>query len=243
MNFWFGVSCAILIGVAGIFLADISGMYPLITTEGPSLLLVPTLMYLFLITGAVIARKAARRIWIGQGMVIVFGAFMAGISWSYRALMTTEAMTIAVHDTVALLTSKSEADRLAPKPTKATGEGIVSINRSSNGQFWVEAAVNGVEIRFLVDTGASNIALSRSDALRLGFNWEELDYPHLANTPNGPVGLAPVMLDEIRIDGLSVRNLRAAVVNSETQNSLLGMNFLQHLEQFEIRGDTLIMRQ
>jgi clan AA aspartic protease (TIGR02281 family) len=106
------------------------------------------------------------------------------------------------------------------------------------GHVVVTAAVNGAPIRFLVDTGASTVALSTADARAAGINPDALVYNKTTTTANGAVRVAPVLLREIRIEQLSVENV-PAVVATNLSGSLLGMSFLSRLKGFEMRDGAL----
>jgi aspartyl protease family protein len=106
------------------------------------------------------------------------------------------------------------------------------------GHVVLTASVNGAPVRFLVDTGASTVALSPADARAAGINPSALVFDKTTTTANGVVRVAPVILREIRIEQLSVENV-AAVVDANLSGSLLGMSFLSRLKSFEMREGAL----
>ncbi len=115
----------------------------------------------------------------------------------------------------------------------------IQIAPSFNGHFFVTAAVNGRPIDFLVDSGASDIVLSRNDAERAGFNLQSLRYSEPVATANGRVMVAPVELRDLRIGQLRF-DFVAAKVNPAPMNvSLLGMSFLNSLRGWEVRNGRL----
>jgi len=116
------------------------------------------------------------------------------------------------------------------------------LDAGPGGHYFVDAMVNYEEIRFLVDTGASMIALNRADAERLGIDLASLDYRYQAKTANGVARVAHVVLDEIMVGDITFEKIPAAVVDGEMDVSLLGMSFLKRLSSFEIRDDQLVMR-
>ncbi len=119
--------------------------------------------------------------------------------------------------------------------------GILRFQAGEDGQFFIDAKVDGVGVHFLVDTGASGIALSQRDAGRLGFDAHELDYTTIFSTANGTTRGAPVTLDKIEIGPLEADHVRAWVNEGQLDESLLGMSYLRTLGRIEIRGDTLIV--
>jgi aspartyl protease family protein len=92
-----------------------------------------------------------------------------------------------------------------------------------------------------VDTGASHVVLAPADAARLGLRREQLRFTDRAATANGPVGLAPVTLRDIRIGQLTRRQVPAMVNAAPMAVSLLGMSFLAELEAWEAKGDQLLL--
>jgi aspartyl protease family protein len=123
----------------------------------------------------------------------------------------------------------------------ATGE-AASVAKSPDGHYWAEAAVNGREVRFLVDTGASAVALTADDARRLGFDPATLNYSYQVTTANGPTRAAQVKLASVAIAGAQVQDVDAFVIEKGLQTSLLGMTYLGRLSQFEATRTALILR-
>jgi clan AA aspartic protease (TIGR02281 family) len=109
-----------------------------------------------------------------------------------------------------------------------------------NGHFVLEAEVNRAPVRFLVDTGASLVFLTPDDARAAGIDPRELEYTQLVGTGNGFTRAAPVVLREVRIDDLSLDNVRAAVLDNLGQ-SVLGMSFLGRLRGFEMHAGSLTL--
>jgi len=121
--------------------------------------------------------------------------------------------------------------------------GMMRFEADNKGQFVVNAQVNGKAIHFLVDTGASGIALSQRDARRLGFDDDKLDYNTPFSTANGMTRGAPVTLNVLQVGPLTARNVRAWVNEGDLDQSLLGMSYLSTLGRIEIKGDTLILER
>jgi aspartyl protease family protein len=121
--------------------------------------------------------------------------------------------------------------------------GMMRFQADNSGQFVVNATVNGKGVRFLVDTGASGIALSRRDAERLGFDNSKLDFDTPFSTANGMTRGARITLDAIQVGPLTAHGVRAWVNEGDLDQSLLGMSYLSTLGRVEIRGDTLILER
>ncbi|MEM6388759.1 MAG: TIGR02281 family clan AA aspartic protease, partial [Pseudomonadota bacterium] len=110
------------------------------------------------------------------------------------------------------------------------------------GHFHATLEINGVPVRMVVDTGASELVLTQEDARRVGLEPENLAFTGRAFTANGPVETAPVRLDTVVLGGLETRGVRAVVNGGEMFDSLLGMSYLSQFESIEIRGRELILR-
>jgi aspartyl protease family protein len=115
-------------------------------------------------------------------------------------------------------------------------------HRARDGHFYVEADVNGTRIRFLVDTGATLVALSPEDARSAGLRVSGSDYTARSSTANGVARVAPVTLREVELDQLQLFDVRAVVLEQPMPVSLLGMSFLSRLESYETRNDELVLR-
>lgn len=124
--------------------------------------------------------------------------------------------------------------------TDQSGASIVTIGKSANGHFEADAVVNNQTLRFLIDTGASGIALSSQDAANIGIDMTGLAYIVPISTANGQAMAAPTRINELRIGTIIRRNMRALVVKDGALNqSLLGMDFLNSLSSFTIKQDEL----
>ncbi len=120
----------------------------------------------------------------------------------------------------------------------------VVIAPSRGGHFRVAGRVDGRRIDFMVDTGASVIALKAEDAATLGIRPIERDYAAMVRTANGAVRVAPVELDTVEVEDLEVHNVAAVVLPPGAVNeSLLGLSFLRRLRRFEYADGKLILEQ
>lgn len=124
----------------------------------------------------------------------------------------------------------------------ATQPGTLSFYRSSNGHFYIEARVNGHPVRFLVDTGASDIVLNPHAARTLGFHPDTLHFSRTYQTANGQGRGAPVQLETFQVGDLVLRHLPASVNRAPMRHSLLGMRFFNRLTGFQIQKERLTIR-
>jgi len=117
-----------------------------------------------------------------------------------------------------------------------------SITKSKDGHYWAEANVDGHQVRFLVDTGATTVALTAEDARRLGFTPADLSYDYSIKTANGEARVATVKLASVSVAGARVTNVDAVVMEGGLESSLLGMTYLGRLSRFEATPSSLILR-
>jgi aspartyl protease family protein len=165
---------------------------------------------------------------IGSAAVWIAIALLLVLGYSYRAELT------GLKDRV--------MGELLPHSGIAAGDGALSFRRSMGGHFYVEARVEGVPIRFLVDTGASRVVLSQADARRIGIDPARLGYSLRIATANGEARAASVMLTAIEVRDHRVEGVRALVNEAPMSHSLLGMSFLDRLDGYEVRDGALVLR-
>jgi len=126
--------------------------------------------------------------------------------------------------------------------TDSEGRKSVLIEKQANGHFEVRGMVNGREVHFLVDTGATTTVLTSADAAAAGFDVSALSFDVPISTANGVTRAARATADEIRI-GEVFRNRQPLLVASPGQldQSLLGMSFLSALAGYDVRGDRMVL--
>lgn len=128
---------------------------------------------------------------------------------------------------------------VAPSQAVLSG-GALEVPRGPDGHFHLVAQLNGTPVDFLVDTGASDIVLSRADAARVGLP-DDLPFLGTAQTANGTVRLAFARIDEMRVGESVLRDVPVSVNEGELFKSLLGMSWLGQYGRIEIAGDRLLL--
>jgi aspartyl protease family protein len=137
----------------------------------------------------------------------------------------------------------------APQPAGSTvAEAAYSrsviVPRDARGQFQVDARVDGRRLSFMVDTGASVIALTASDAANLGLHPAQREFVAEVKTANGTVRAAPATLDTVEVGDLVVHNVAALVLpDAALSDNLLGLSFLSRLRRFEFSDGKLVLEQ
>lgn len=128
--------------------------------------------------------------------------------------------------------------------TTSSARRTTTIRVRPDGHYWTRALVNKkASVEFMVDTGASVVALTYKDAQKMGLRPESLDYKWEIRTAGGITKGASVRIDSIQINQVHVRNVDAMVLRKDLDQSLLGMSFLRELYSYEFRGDRMIIRQ
>jgi aspartyl protease family protein len=143
----------------------------------------------------------------------------------------------------ALPNGKTRAVTPAP-PALAEGVEVARetvIERRPNGHFSTVAEVNGEPIHFVVDTGADTVALTLEDARQAHVTFDPAEFEIVASGASGPVRGQEVMLKKVSLDGKKVEDIRAVVLEG-LDVSLLGQNYLRHLDTVSISGDRMTLR-
>ena len=132
---------------------------------------------------------------------------------------------------------------LEAQASQGNQSGVVAVTASQDGQFDIEALVNGTSVRLLTDTGATLVVLTHEDALRVGVDVDALRYNIPVQTANGVAKNALLHLQDISVGSINVTNVRALIAKpGQLETSLLGMSFLSRLRSFQVSGDQLILR-
>ncbi len=131
---------------------------------------------------------------------------------------------------------------LVPGYPTETGPGRVVLSENSDGDFTAIGAVNGATVAFMVDTGASDIVLSPSDAERAGIDLSSLRFNRMYETANGEGRGAPYVVQRLEIGPIKLFNVPVSINQAKMRNSLLGMTFLKRMKSFEMKGRKLTLR-
>lgn len=113
----------------------------------------------------------------------------------------------------------------------------VSINRGVGNHYWVAGSIEGFPVQFLVDTGATSVAMNEDQARRLGIDYRVVGRPLVASTAGGNVNGWRVKLDSVKVGGLEVLGVEAAILEGGAPTEvLLGMSFLSRVRWREDNG-------
>ncbi|MEH2539595.1 aspartyl protease family protein [Bradyrhizobium sp. AZCC 1577] len=141
--------------------------------------------------------------------------------------------------------SASTSPQKAPVQTVAQASSrSLDIPRDARGHFQADGRIDGQRINFMVDTGASLVALNEKSAARFGLRPSRSDYNATVTTANGTIKAARTRLAMIELGGLVVRDVDAVVLPDEAlSENLLGLSFLSKLKRFEYANGKMVLEQ
>ena len=132
-------------------------------------------------------------------------------------------------------------DTVAPRQSTAMDGTVIEVPRAPDGHYYLIMEINEVPVRFVVDTGASDMVLAEQDAIRAGVDMDRLIFSGRALTANGMVETAPVRLDQVALEGVVDTGVRAVVNAGQMEESLLGMAYLDRFDRIEITDGQLVL--
>ena len=195
---------------------------------------------------AAISRDFAADVVISLGLIecgvmrnlMIFAAFMVGLG-TIMAQMADK-MTA----TTPALANAASRKAAAVETVGQAGIRSLSIPRDARGHFQTEGRIDGQRIGFMVDTGASVIALNETSAARFGLRPSRGDYNASVTTANGTIKAARTRLPMVELGGLVVRDVDAMVLPDEAlSENLLGLSFLSKLKRFEYANGQMVLEQ
>ncbi len=128
-------------------------------------------------------------------------------------------------------------------PAQTHAGAMIEVPRAQDGHYHLVLELDATPVRFIVDTGATDMVLSREDAARVGVDLDEVIYTGRAMTANGPVRTGRVALEEVRLGDVVDRGVRASVTDGEMPGSLLGMAYLERFARISIEDGRLILER
>jgi len=132
---------------------------------------------------------------------------------------------------------------LVPSKVTISQDGSIAVAKSSNGHFMLTANINDVPVYFLVDTGATDVALTLDDARRIGIDTTSLIYNKPTSTANGINYAASIIIPSIKIGDIEVSNVKGSILKSGLDTSLLGMSFLGSLSSYSVQNAVMVMEK
>ena len=170
--------------------------------------------------------------------LMILAAVLVGLG-TYMAQMADKMSPVPAS---ASASPKAAAITVA-QATQASGRSL-DIPRDARGHFQTDGHIDGQRVNFMVDTGASLVALNEKSAARFGLRPSRSDYNATVTTANGTIKAARTRLAKIELGGLVVRDVDALVLPDEAlSENLLGLSFLSKLKRFEYANGRLVLEQ
>ncbi|MEO7654916.1 MAG: TIGR02281 family clan AA aspartic protease [Sphingomicrobium sp.] len=181
------------------------------------------LMAMMLVLGALMARRepAAKLLTMGLAWIAIFGAGF--ILFTFR-------------DNLGWVTQRLRAEAFGTPVVQA---GQTRIPMAVDGHFWVDAKINGRDVRFLVDSGATMTTLDRAAATAAGVTISPRADQYV-RTGNGIIRVARGRAQSLQVGGIE-RNDIAIQISERDNLNVLGMNFLSSLERWGVEGRWLVL--
>lgn len=193
-------------------------------------------VYFLVLVAGLVLFAAARTLAHGGRRTMLSAAICLG---TIGGLLTA----FVFRDEAAIVVDEVRAE-LMPSAALSRSAGTVELGRGLDGHFRAAAEVNGVPMELMIDTGASIVMLPYKDAASVGLNPKALDFSVPVTTANGQAKIAPVRLSSIRIGSIAVFGVPAAVAQpGKLKRGLLGMSFLDRLDETTFQHNRLILRQ
>ena len=126
-------------------------------------------------------------------------------------------------------------------PEQSVVGGETRVELSPDGHYWLNAEVNGVPARFLVDTGATLTAISEPTARAAGLEQRRDRLPVMMTTANGTISVGTTTIDELRFGNVAAFGLDAVLAPNIGETNVIGMNLLSRLAQWRVEQGVLIL--
>jgi aspartyl protease family protein len=140
--------------------------------------------------------------------------------------------------------AKPATAMVQPAAAAPAGGNTAMLYSDTRGHFHADVYMRGIPVRTLVDTGASLVSFSAEDAAKIGLRDEPNQKKAQFNTANGLVTASIVRIPEMRLQGITVYDVEAAIMPKGAMNgTLLGMSFMKKLQSYESRGTSMVLRK
>ena len=171
--------------------------------------------------------------------ILIFAAIMVGLGVSMAQMAAKMTPTAA-----STTTAPHKAASASVVETSPPGSRMLSIPRDARGHFATGGRIDGQRVDFMVDTGASLVALNETSAARFGVHPSPRDYNAPVSTANGTIKAARTRISMIQLGELTVRDVEAMVLpDTALSENLLGLSFLSKLKRFEYANGRLVLEQ
>ena len=170
---------------------------------------------------------------------VVIGAMLPSGVYSVKSEPLTTAPSERLASARRTIVVPPSANALTNAPS--VGGPWTTLERGPGGHFYADAQVNGMTVHFLVDTGASGVALTVADAQRVGLQFSPSEFTAIGRGASGEVRGKLITLDRVTLNGRTVENVSGAIIEGG-DTSLLGQSFLTRMGTLEMNGERMTIR-
>jgi len=180
-----------------------------------------------LVISALISRRFSLRSALGMalGWVLIFA--VALVLFSYRHELANIGHRV-----------KTEVSGQAAQ--RAQGDSL-HIRMAMDGHFWVNGEIDGMSVKFLVDSGATITAISQKTAVNAGLNIDSIGPGMIMHTANGTVTAKRSAISELAVGPITTYDLSIVVSDSFGDINVLGMNFLSRLKSWRVENGEMVL--
>ncbi len=192
----------------------------------------PSLIWGIVMVMLLVSSLAARRIAAGQmakmalAWIAIFAAMFVIFSYRFELLSVWERM-------------KSEFSGTAGQ--SYVGEAI-AIKRQDDGHYWVRTQVNGNDVDFMIDSGATTSAINRTTATETGIAVDDGGYPIFIETANGRVKAYRGVVQSFQLGPLKLTDHKVVVSDNFGDTNVLGMNFLESMKSWKVEDNVMTLQ-
>ena len=175
------------------------------------------------------------------GSVLVFWFFVQNRQTLNKTLQQISLWVLIFVGMVAVVGLWGDIRQSTTFRASVAESGEITIPRAPDGHYYLTLDINDAPVRFVVDTGATDMVLSRADAQTAGIDMDDLQFYARAATANGEVRVAPVRLGTVSIGPITDHDVPASVNDGDMRGSLLGMTYLERFGDIRISGGRMVL--
>jgi aspartyl protease family protein len=179
-----------------------------------------------------ISSLAARRLAVGQ---------IAKMALAWIAIFAALFVVFSYRFELALVWERVKSDFNGTAGQTYVGEAIL-LKRHDNGHYWVQTQINGKEVDFMIDSGATTTAVNSTTANEVGLDVDSGGYPIIIQTANGPVKAFRGVAQTLELGPLKLSDHKVVVSESFGDTNVLGMNFLDSLKSWKVENNMMTLQ-
>lgn len=179
-----------------------------------------------------ISSLAARRLAIGQ---------VAKMALAWIAIFAALFVIFSYRFELASVWERVKSDFNGTAGQTYVGEAI-QLKRQDNGHYWVQTQINGKDVDFMIDSGATTTAVNSSTAKEVGLAVDSGGYPIIIQTANGPVKAFRGVVQTLELGPLKLSSHRVVVSENFGDTNVLGMNFLDSLKSWKVENNVMTLQ-